>query len=262
MSEDVEQSQNDTPPAGEYSEALLQSAIAGINARGDSVKRMACMSLPAPLFGDLCRMLLHRNMTVKAVSEWLSGQSDEAPTRSSVERFSDVLFEEYRLAQLRTRHAEAQRYVAEAAAGDPDAMQMALNHRVTELLTDEMLRADAGEKIETKRLMVLLMGARAVAQTAFDKQKMDTRIKALEKAIEKANAEIALKAQRLAQIPERVKALQAKLDDIETATAKGKRVDPGVYKALRAELVALAEAAAPPTPSFPNEAELAAKGAA
>lgn len=249
MDYEFEQSSSPPPaqpekkPRAEHSEALLQSAIERLKARGDSARRFACMSLPAPAFNDLCARLLDRAKTVKETAEWLAGQVEDAPTRSSVERFSDALFEEYRLAQLADRRRAAETYVAQATAGDPDAQQMALNTRLTELLTDELLRADDAGEIETKRLMALMMGARTVAQTAFDKQKMDVRIQALEKQIVHRDKTILLMEQRLAKLPEQVKAISEKLTHVEQAQAQGKKVDPAVYAAIRAELTRVKEAA-------------------
>lgn len=196
MSEDAENIPQETPTR-EYSEALLQAAIERLKARGDSTRRMACMALPAPVFHDLCARLLQGGATVRGTAEWLAGQVVDAPTRSSVERFSDALYEEYRLVQLADRRRAAETYIAQATAGDPDAQQMALNTRLTELLTDELLRADDAGSIETKRFMALMMGARTVAQTAFDKQKMDARLSALQTLVKKMEAEIQLKDQRI-----------------------------------------------------------------
>lgn len=204
----------------DYSEALLAAALERLRARGDAARRYACMQLPAPVFHDLCARLMDRTHTVKDTALWLAGQTAEAPTRSSVERFSDALFEEYRLAQLAERRRAAENYVAQATAGDPDAQQMALNTRLTELLTDELMRAGAGGEIETKRFMALMMGARTVAMTAFDKQKMDARMKALE--VEIAHREATIEALRQ-RIEEGRRKLERALADVQAKAAGGKR---------------------------------------
>jgi hypothetical protein len=248
MSEDFEQS----PPAPAPEEKpvdpdLLESAKVAIAARGKSTRRMIAMDYPANVYNELVERLADRRHQTDDTFEWLCAECYakglDAPSRSSLYRFSSLVREEYRLAELKKDNDESMTYWREAAKGDPDAMQMALNMRLTQLLTGELLRARDGEAIDTKRLMALMMGARTVAQTAFDKQKMDVRISALEKAIEKANREIALKDQRLAKLPDQVKAIEGKLAQVEQAQAQGKKVDATVYAAIRAELTRVRDTA-------------------
>ena len=230
---DTTSESSDEPVKRDFSEALLQTTLERLKARGDTVKRFACMQLPSGFFNDLCRKLLERTGTVKEAAEWLQGQTSDAPSRSSVERFSDVLFEEYRLVQLAERRGQAERYVTACANGDPDAMQMALNSRVTELLTDELMRAGDGGEIETKRLMTLLAGARMVAQTSFDKQKMDVRITALEGQIASREKDIQLKNQKIADYVAKQAATAAALDKV---AVKGGKITPADIAEVRSAI--------------------------
>ena len=224
--------------------SLIQVAIERLKARGDSTRRFACMELPAGVFNELCTRLLDRSKTVKDTAEWLAGETPEAPTRSSVERFSDALFEEYRLAQLTERRGMAERYVGELAQGDPNAQVMALNNRVTELLTDAFMQADDAQSIDPKKLMALLAGARMVAQTAFDRQKMDVRIEALKAQITSREKDIALKDAKLKSIPERVAAVEKKLALVQKAQDGGKKIDANLFDAIFEELTAIRKEAA------------------
>jgi hypothetical protein len=201
-------------PAGDYSEAILQSTIERLKARGDA-RRFSCMSLPAPLFNDLCARLLDRTIPVRHTAEWLAGQLADAPTRSSVERFAATLFDEYRLCELDRDSAEARRFAEAAAGGDPDAMQMALNERLTQLLAGEALRAKSGESIDTKRLGAIIFGARTVAKNAMDKRAVDVRIESLQAQIRLRDTAIQLYEQRLQKLPERLKAIEDKLAHAE-----------------------------------------------
>ncbi|HVS73097.1 MAG TPA: phage protein Gp27 family protein [Phycisphaerae bacterium] len=158
---------------------------------------MACMQLPAPMFNDLCRMLLDRTQSVRATAEWLAGQTEDAPARSSVERFSEVLMEEYRLVEYSLARQKSARYVAEAAADDPDAKQVAVNLLLTERITDELLSRGTSDELDTDRLEVLIKGVRAVSQTVFDKQKMDSRLRESEAKLRKAQADLEAKEMKL-----------------------------------------------------------------
>jgi uncharacterized protein DUF3486 len=231
-------------PRPDPNKGLLQLAVERLKARGDSSKRFACMQLPTPVFNELCERLIERSKTVKETADWLAGETPDAPTKSSVERFSDALFEEYRLAQLSERRGFSERYVQEITQGDPDAQAMALNSRVTELLTDAFMQADDANAIDPKRLMALLAGARMVAQTAFDKQKMDVRIKALEGQIASREKDIALKDAKLKAIPERVNAVEKRLRVVLESHKKGEKIQPQIYEAIFDELTAIRKEAA------------------
>jgi len=222
-------------PSQTHSDALLQAAIERLKARGGSTRQMACMQLPAPLFNDLCARLMDRATPVLATAEWLAGQTADAPTKSSVDRFAQALFEEYRLAQLAQTRQAAASYVAQATDGDPDAMQMALNSRLTELLTDCMLRTDSLDEVDTDRIFALSGAAKAVAQVTMAKQMKDTRVKALEKLIEDKDATIKLKDQKY---QEQDRKIQAAVTAAERAAAgaKGEKGAGAVVDAIKEAL--------------------------
>jgi hypothetical protein len=202
------------PPAQplkrEYSEALLQSAIESLRARGDSTRRMACMSLPTPIFNDLCARLLERSTSVRETAEWLAGQVEDAPARSSVERFSDALFEEYRSALLSARRAEVVNYLAKETGGDPDAMAMAAQRRFSEMFTDLLLKKETFEGVGADELFSITSAMKAIAQVAFGKQTKDARLRESEAKLRKAQADLEAKEMRLqAERDARQRALDA-----------------------------------------------------
>lgn len=231
---------NDIESGDGYSEALLQSTIERLKARDDA-RRFVCMTLPTPVFKELCARLLDRKTPVRHTAFWLASQVPEAPTRSSVERFADTLFDEYRLVELDQQTGEAQRYTEAMAQGDPEALQMTLNHRMTQLMTGELLRTNAGESIDTKRLIALSVGLRVVSKNAFDKRSTDVRIRALEAQIRQRDTAILMVQQRLQKVPERLDAVEAALAQVEKSRAAGKTVDPTIYAAIRAELTRVRE---------------------
>lgn len=208
MSEEREQDQPAETPKKEYSEALLQSAIERLKTRGDSTRRFACMGLPAPVFHDLCARLMDQTLTVRATAEWLQGQIDDAPTRSSVERFSDALNEAYDLAIFARDRGQVERFVEELTGDDPVAKAMAVNSQLTVHMSDLLSTAGRTGPVEQKLLETIVKGVRAVSQTVFDKQNLDARLKALEKQVEerdlrmqqvRVKAEAAVKALEVKQ---------------------------------------------------------------
>lgn len=213
-------------PEQTHSAALLQSAIERLKARGDAVKRFACMQLDAPVFHDLCERLMDRTLTVKATAEWLAGQVEDAPTRSSVERFSEALQEEYRLAQLAQTRASASGYVAKATDGDPDAMEMAAKTRLAELLTDALLRTDTLDDMDDDRIFALTGAMKAVAQVGMSKQLKDAKLKDMALQLQQREARIDLLQQQVTILEGKAKAAeretQAALNAAEKAAAGGK----------------------------------------
>lgn len=222
-----------------YSEALLQEAITRVRTRKDSVTRFACMQLPAGIFHDLCVRLVDRSRTVKDTAEWLAGQTPDAPTRSSVERFSDVLFEEYRMSQLGQRRTLAIAYTNAVTAGDENAQVIAMKNRFVELLTDKLLDVDTLDSLDPKELEAITKAAKSMAAITFDKQKMDARIAALEKMNQHRQVTISLLEQKVEKIPERVAALEKKLVALRDSVKAGQEIQPAIYDAIFAELTAL-----------------------
>ena len=207
-----EKTTTSSEPSGEnYSEALLQTAIERLKVRGDSSSRFACMQLPPPIFNDLCARLCSRAQNVKETAQWLAGQVPDAPTRSSVERFSTVLFEEYRLAQYSQRRSLAKAYVRGQTEGDRDAQIMALNDCWVELISDELMQVPALNTLDEKRVFALSAATKAAAAISFDKQKMDARIAALTKLNEHRQVTIDLLEQKLAAVPTRIAAIEKKV---------------------------------------------------
>ena len=74
----------------------VELTIIHMAACSDSSRRSACMQLDSPVFEELCKRLLDRKITVRATAEWLGKTVKNAPTKSSVERFSTVLFREFK----------------------------------------------------------------------------------------------------------------------------------------------------------------------
>ena len=203
-----------------FSESLLADAIERLKTRGGRVKQFAIMQLPTPVLNDFCAKLMTQQGNIQAAAEWLAGEcaqrGEDAPSRSSCYRFSEILFEEYNLAKLARTQGVSQRYMEALTEGDPNAMAMAINRRFGELLTDTFMRMQNLEEIDDTRLMALTGAAKAVAAITFDKQKMDARIKALEKLNEERDAAIKLKDQQLKaremQFDAALKELQSKAE--------------------------------------------------
>lgn len=197
-------------------ESLLQEAIERVRSRGDSTRRFAVMELPPPLFNDLCQHLLSQN-TVRGSADWLAGECAargiDAPAKSSVERFSDVLLEEYRIAVQRRRRSTNAEFRKVAAEGAKDA-GLTATVLLAEKLDDWMGRIDEIEDLDVKELVALSLALRQVNQTLNDKRNSDARIAALEKLNQERDATIKIKDQRLVEMKQKfegvLNALQSK----------------------------------------------------
>ena len=226
-------------------EALLADAVQLLKARGECVGKLGCMQLPAPVFGELCLLILSQPARgVRAAHEWLVTQVEDAPSERATYRFADYLRQAYREAKTIAIRSKAREYVTTLAADDPAAMTAMMNNRTVELITDELLDVDSLGELETKRLFALLAGVRATSQNVMDRQKTDARLKALETAIEKAERDIALKQQKLDLIPARVKAAEEKVRAIQDQAKRGEELRPAVLSAIFDELTKIREAAA------------------
>jgi hypothetical protein len=204
------------PIAREVSAAVLHDAIEGLKARGETTRRMACMSLPTPIFNDLCERLMEKSTTVRDTADWLAGQTPDAPSRSAVDRFAQVLFAEYRIALAAQRRTDVSEYVAREADSDPDAMVMAAQRMFVDRFTDLMLKLESFEGVDADQLYSMTSALKAIAQVAFGKQAKDARLRESESRLRKAQAEIAAKELKLKEAQDKaeaaLKSLQAKAD--------------------------------------------------
>lgn len=218
---DEETFQPQPAPAGkpivrEVSAAVLQDAIEGLKARGETTRRMACMSLPTPVFNDLCERLMEKSTTVRETADWLAGQIPDAPSRSAVDRFAQVLFAEYRIALAAQRRTDVSEYVSRETDADPDAMVMAAQRMFVDRYTDLMLKLESFEGIDADQLYSMTAALKAIAQVAFGKQAKDARLRESESRLRMAEAEIAAKELKLKEAQDKaeaaLKSLQAKVE--------------------------------------------------
>ncbi len=182
----------------EVNEAWLADALAAIRAPGDQMAKSACMQLATPLLNDLCHRLLAAALTdgkTDEVVDWLAGETVDAPARSSVYRFRGRLLEEYYAARSNDVRRRVVSAVHEIAEGDPEAMQMAVNLRLAERLSDEIEKAG-----DPKALMAVAYGVRTVCQTSFDKRKTDKSLQLADARAKKLEVEITLQQQKIDQL--------------------------------------------------------------
>lgn len=176
-----------TRPEAEVNAAWLADAITQLKTRGDAVSRLGCMTLPAPVFNDLCTRILAANGDggMGPAIEWLHGQVEDAPSRSAVYRFAGYLREEYRTARSLDRRRAARDAVASLAEGEPEALQLALNLNLTERLAELLDNCDDLTALDPNTLKAAVAGVRMVSQTVFDKRKMDAALRKAKEQIEK-----------------------------------------------------------------------------
>jgi len=77
------------------SNLLVQLTIARLNACRKMACYLGCMSLPSPIFEQLCERLLNRRFTTQETIAWLHANLHNALSRSAVYRFHSFLCQEF-----------------------------------------------------------------------------------------------------------------------------------------------------------------------
>jgi hypothetical protein len=198
---------------------VVAQAIERVRSRGDSTRRYAAMELPPPLFNDLCDRLLSQK-SVRATADWLIGECAsrgiDSPARSSVERFSDVLFEEYAIADERRRRTtrEQLRGQLKGALGDVqnsvDSGIMLLAQKVE----DWLMRVE-DEELDVKEFGVVSQILRQIKQSLNDSHLLQATITRLETLNAASEAAIRLRDQKLTEMKH---AFEGALKDLQKKT--------------------------------------------
>lgn len=200
------------------------------------------MKLPRPLLNELGRRLVEPGAKRSKIIDWLREEEIDTPERN-LDRFAQRFREAYKVEWGKA--ADELLMAERAAAGDFDRLSY---ERVTrnrgavliaqKLATTNVADLDIGDiQRITNVLSSMDHGDIEAAKLALQERQADDRATKLQAEVDRIKLET---EQKKARIEERVKGLQARIDDLENRAKRGGSIDPTIFQQIREELTGVA----------------------
>lgn len=227
-------------------EQLVAEAVARLDTAG---VRSKALSFDTPTLRDLCLRLTDRKVTVKDAHAWLNKELGADLAAGDTQLVDDNVL--YRFAdnfrriygQVRREHASrvARLTVDHATDGNIRNMTRVARNRLAEMTAERLVSADNLDDLGAAEINAALSAVQLSLRAEFDTAKLELDRRTAEQRAEKLEAEIEKirgdQARKDSQIEERVKALQARIDELSKRAQSGKSIDPAVFARIRDELM-------------------------
>jgi len=220
------------------SEQIATDAIKRLSAEG---YRSQLMKLPAEILREVAKRLVTPEHTKSEVLDWLNGRIDQAIDDNAFYRFAQRFSETYR-----TVWGEYASQLVTANIPRDEEDQTAELHafakqRSMQLISQELLAARSPEDLDTKRLSAFLSALRSYDRTQIEYAELELAKQQAEQQAERHRLDAERLRQQISQVPDRVKNLQKRLDQLENSHQRDLKIDPAIFETIRAELAGLAE---------------------
>jgi hypothetical protein len=227
---------------------LVKEAIARFDTLG---MRSQLLALDTPTLEDLGLLLSDREISVREAWVRLNkalgvdvtapgGEAGEAVDIRAVYRWAEKFRPVY--AQVRAEHARriARLSVAAATGEQADAMTRVAQARVTELLAEKLVEANSIEELSSSQVAATLMMVDGWTKAGLKREELALKVADAERKTLDSEARRAELQTRIDALPARIKAIEDRLAEAEQARARGKSIDPNIFRAIRQELTAMA----------------------
>lgn len=207
--------------------------------------RSQLVELDTVTLHDLCLRITDRAVKIAEAHKWLNTElggddANQIVDDNAVYRFAANYRPIYD--QVRAEHARrvARLSVEHATAGNVEAMHRVGMTRLVDLVTEKLVETNNIEDLSGNELGAMIATLQGITKANIKREELALKAAESEQRVAKLEAESALLRQRLDGLPDKIKAITAKLEKIETAQQRGDAVSPRLFTSIREQLAALA----------------------
>lgn len=211
---------------------------------------MAMLALDKSTLVDVGLSLVDRQRhNIEAYEIVCRDMGDEAISQSAFYRFASEFKTRYDRIRKKYRERLARLSIDQATSGQAEGMAAVLKTQLFRLMAEKVVDTDDLAQLQGRELATIVSMIDSWTRAKDRDREFVLKSAESEQRAAKAEAELALVQQRLDRLPEQVKLLRQRIDEIEGAIERGggggRGIDPAIFAAIRTELIAIGEANSP-----------------